>query len=29
MKLPSQQPFALRKEEQQLNIITQKAFIDF
>ena len=29
MKLPSQQPFKLRKEEQQLNIITQKAFIDF
>lgn len=29
MKLPSQQPFELRKEEQQLNIITQKAFIDF
>ena len=29
MKLPSQQHFELRKEEQQLNIITQKAFIDF
>lgn len=29
MKLPSQQPFELRKEEQQLNIIMQKAFIDF
>lgn len=29
MKLPSQQHFELRKEEQQLNIITPKAFIDF